>query len=112
MERTKWGGRKAEKMKVIFLDIDGVLNDKYCRARAPSGCKGAVDAKLKLLREIVRQTDARLVLISSWKKYWKREETTDRDDPKRLCSKAAQCRDITAHISLLSCYFCCQPVLQ
>ncbi|MEI3507482.1 MAG: HAD domain-containing protein [Anaerotignum faecicola] len=49
------------------------------RARAPSGCKGAVDAKLKLLREIVRQTDARLVLISSWKKYWKREETTDPD---------------------------------
>ena len=79
MERTKWGGRKAEKMKVIFLDIDGVLNDKYCRARAPSGCKGAADAKLKLLREIVRQTDARLVLISSWKKYWKREETTDLD---------------------------------
>ena len=79
MERTKWGGRKAEKMKVIFLDIDGVLNDKYCRARAPSGCKGAVDAKLKLLREIVRQTDARLVLISSWKKYWEREETTDPD---------------------------------
>ncbi len=79
MERTKWGGRKAEKMKVIFLDIDGVLNDKYCRARAPSGCKGAVDAKLKLLREIVRKTDARLVLISSWKKYWKREETTDPD---------------------------------
>ena len=71
MEGTKWGGRKAEKMKVIFLDIDGVLNDKYCRARVPSGCKGAVDAKLKLLREIVRQTDARLVLISSWKKYWK-----------------------------------------
>ena len=64
MEGTKWGGRKAEKMKVIFLDIDGVLNDKYCRAR---------------VREIVRQTDARLVLISSWKKYWKREETTDPD---------------------------------
>ena len=43
MEGTKWGGRKAEKMKVIFLDIDGVLNDKYCRARAPSGCKAGAD---------------------------------------------------------------------
>ena len=58
MEGTKWGGRKAEKMKVIFLDIDGVLNDKYCRARAPSGCKGAVDAKLKLYPFMIKQRRA------------------------------------------------------
>ena len=66
-------------MKVIFLDIDGVLNDKKCRARAPSGCRGVADAKLKLLREIVLRTDAKLVLTSSWKKYWKKEEATDPD---------------------------------
>lgn len=47
-------------MKVIFLDVDGVLNN--------SETKDTIDLnKVKLLSSIVKQTDAKIVLSSSWK---------------------------------------------
>lgn len=57
-------------MKVIFLDCDGVLNFKGCRARSPKGYKGIADSRLKLLKEIVDATDAHIVLTSTWKDGW------------------------------------------
>lgn len=46
-------------MKVIFLDIDGVLNQRM----------GLEKDKLLILKTIVNETHARIVLISSWKEY-------------------------------------------
>ena len=68
-------------MKVIFLDCDGVLNYKGCRARSPKGYKGISDVKLKLLKEIVDATAARIVLISTWKNGWEKDRSriTDED---------------------------------
>lgn len=57
-------------MNVIFLDIDGVLNFGGCKARAPSGCLGISDSKVKLLKQIVDASDARIALTSTWKKEY------------------------------------------
>lgn len=32
-------------MKIIFLDIDGVLNYRGCKAHSASGCLGIADEK-------------------------------------------------------------------
>jgi hypothetical protein len=59
---------EGREMKVIFLDIDGVLNNIYSKTRAPSGVIGIDDDKVKRLRKIVEATGAKLVLTSTWKK--------------------------------------------
>ena len=58
-------------MKVIFLDIDGVLN---CQSSQSSchGMMGIDDDKVKRLKEIVKATGAKIVLISSWKADWQK----------------------------------------
>ena len=56
-------------MKVIFLDVDGVLNSIDSEDRL--GAFIGIDyAGVKLLREIVDKTGAKIVLISSWKLKW------------------------------------------
>lgn len=56
-------------MKVIFLDVDGVLNcvDSKSRCR---GYIGIDDRRVERLRKIVEATGARIVLSSSWKHDW------------------------------------------
>ena len=49
-------------MKVIFLDIDGVLNT--------NSNKEILNDKLKLLSELVSKTGADVVLSSSWRNWW------------------------------------------
>lgn len=60
-------------MNVLFLDIDGVLNSAaYDRVRTPND--GNIDkSRLILLKEIIRSTDAKIVLSSSWRKHWERD---------------------------------------
>lgn len=60
-------------MRVIFLDIDGVLNSvRYDRERAPE--EGNIDqSRLPLLKRLAEATGAQLVLSSSWRKHWDRE---------------------------------------
>lgn len=58
-------------MKVIFLDVDGVLNEMYSKSRAPSGVIGVDDDKIERLGEIVDATKAVVVLSSTWQKSWK-----------------------------------------
>lgn len=57
-------------MKIIFLDVDGVLNYRGCKARSATGCLGIDDEKVKLLRQIIDQTGAIVVLTSTWKTEW------------------------------------------
>ncbi|MDD4371427.1 MAG: HAD domain-containing protein [Anaerostipes sp.] len=60
-------------MKVIFLDIDGVLNS-YDYYEKTQRYTDLIDAdNLKVLKEIVNQTDARIVLTSSWRRGWRHE---------------------------------------
>lgn len=64
-------------MKIIFLDIDGVLNSHQydlCRGE----CDGNIDAsRLPLLKQLIMHTGAQVVLTSSWRKHW---------DPKGTCA--------------------------
>lgn len=55
--------------KVLFLDIDGVLNSlKYDRERGPND--GNIDeSRLPLLKRLVDETAAVIVLSSSWRKH-------------------------------------------
>ena len=61
-------------MKIIFLDIDGVLNYVGCKARSTTGCLGIDDEKVKLLKQIIDQTGAIVVLTSTWKTDWFRTQ--------------------------------------
>lgn len=53
-------------MNVIMLDIDGVLNYFDCKARC-GPYLGIEDDKVKLLKQIVDATDAKIVLSSTWR---------------------------------------------
>lgn len=59
------------KYKIIFLDIDGVLNDYNFISRnyeLISGQQLFIDLeKVKILKEIIERTDAKIVLSSSWR---------------------------------------------
>lgn len=58
-------------MKVVFLDIDGVLNEEKSRSRC-CGYKGIDDKKVENLAKIFKQTNAEIVLISTWKDDWRK----------------------------------------
>lgn len=57
-------------MKIIFLDIDGVLNSRqYDSGRGTT--EGNIDvSRLLLLKQLVDQTGAKIVLTSSWRRHW------------------------------------------
>ncbi|MCI5597383.1 MAG: HAD domain-containing protein [Lachnospiraceae bacterium] len=59
--------KQNSKNKVIFLDIDGVLNHDNAKEDMDSPC-------LLELQKIVEATGAKLVLTSSWKYYFFQEE--------------------------------------
>ena len=62
-------------MKVVFLDIDGVLNHSlFIGERTPSGVIGIKDELVENLKEIVENTNAKIVLISDWKDLWEKDE--------------------------------------
>lgn len=57
-------------MKVIFLDIDGVLNS-YVYDRERTENDGNIDkTRLLLLKRLVDDTGAKIVLSSSWRIHW------------------------------------------
>ena len=60
-------------MKIIFLDIDGVLNSiVFDRERTNE--QGNIDeTRLPLIKQILDETGALIVLSSSWRKHWDKE---------------------------------------
>ncbi|MBE6665227.1 MAG: hypothetical protein E7603_03265 [Ruminococcaceae bacterium] len=62
----------TENIKVIFLDIDGVLNSSaYDRERKEND--GNIDeTRLPLIKRVVDETQAKIVLSSSWRTHWNR----------------------------------------
>ena len=59
-------------MKIIFLDIDGVLNSEmYETSRGVERADNRIDlTRVKLLADIVNVTDAKIVLSSTWRLDW------------------------------------------
>ena len=49
-------------MKIIFLDVDGVLN------RCGASSQGLEEDKLLLLKQIIHATGAKVVISSTWRK--------------------------------------------
>lgn len=60
--------------KIIFLDVDGVLNCNGTTRRTASGYMFVGNRQLKNLKHIINVTGAKVVLSSDWR--------YDRDDPK------------------------------
>lgn len=62
-------------MKVIFLDIDGVLNNEKTTITTSTGWDFVEDDKIQILKYILNKTKAKIVLSSTWR--W------ERDNPQR-----------------------------
>lgn len=56
-------------MKITFLDIDGVINCSNTKERF-HGLIGVDPEKIKLVKQIVDATGAKLVLSSTWRMGW------------------------------------------
>ena len=65
-------------MKVIFLDVDGVLNSIDSEDRFHSWI-GLDYSGIKLLKEIVDATGAEIVLVSTWKLSWDKNNKSRQD---------------------------------
>lgn len=69
-------------MKVIFLDIDGVLNcstsKSFCHDDLCGIIHGIDSDKVKRLAKIVERTGAQIVLSSDWKDGWEKYYTTQK----------------------------------
>jgi len=71
-------------VKVIFLDIDGVLNYTGCKEMF-GRLYGVDDDRLDKLAKIVQSTDAAIVLTSTWKQLWDNQPlNSDTLDPMAL----------------------------
>ena len=66
-------------MKVIFLDVDGVLNYKNSAERCGKYV-GIDENKVKLLAHLVKKTGAKVVLISTWKHNWYKIPNKNKQD--------------------------------
>ena len=60
-------------MKIIFLDVDGVLNTASSEERCGEYI-GIDDDKVALLKRLTDKTGAEIILISTWKKYWRKDD--------------------------------------
>ena len=68
-------------MKIIFLDIDGVLNSRaYDRKRNWNEQTDIDETRLPLIKEIVDATNAKIVLSSTWREHWDREPNRCKED--------------------------------
>lgn len=68
-------------MKVIFLDIDGVLNSRsYDRKRDWKKQTGIDETRLPLVKKIVDETGAKIVLSSTWREDWDKDAALCRAD--------------------------------
>ena len=72
--------KKMENMNknIIFLDVDGVLNNDFT-IEFCGNCCGIEDNKVELLSKLVKATNAKIVLISTWKETWEKKEKENQD---------------------------------
>ena len=94
-------------MKILFLDIDGVLNSReYDRKRNWNEQTDIDETRLPLVKEIIDKTGAKIVLISTWRSHWNRDVNLCDEDGmyiNRLFSKyGLAIYDKTPDLGLLS----------
>ena len=80
-------------MKVIFLDIDGVLNSNFWNGshqREISDGTLIDEEKVKLLAILVKRTGAKIILHSGWRFWFDSELKPFRTESKRLVEIFAQ----------------------
>ena len=79
-------------MKIIFLDIDGVLNSEmYESKRGEERADNRIDlSRVKLLKDIVTATDAKIVLSSTWRLDWGKSTELCGEDGKYMNHCLAQ----------------------
>jgi len=77
--------------KVVFLDIYGVLNAAKSTSRAPNGCIGIDDDKVLNLKTIIDATNAKIVLVSTWKEDWETDTSLCAPEGEYLNRKFKQC---------------------
>lgn len=65
-------------MKIIFLDVDGVLNDYFTEERTKSGWTFISEKYILRLKQIIETTGAKIVLSSDWR-YGMDDENPDED---------------------------------
>ena len=53
--------------KIVFLDVDGVLNNDGTEEKAPSGYLGVSDELIERLGRIVQSQNAEVALSSDWR---------------------------------------------
>ena len=55
---------------ILFLDVDGVLNSVYgIKTKNPHGSMGIEDALAEKMKHLIRSTDVKVVLCSTWRLY-------------------------------------------
>ena len=68
-------------MKILFLDIDGVLNSREYDRRRDMNMQTNIDqSRLPLVKEIIDKTGAKIVLISTQRSHWDRDESLCDED--------------------------------
>lgn len=70
-------------MKIIFLDIDGVLNNDHTKERFEH-LVFVSDEKILLLKELVDKTGAKIVLSSTWRRGWECKDRIQMPTPSDL----------------------------
>lgn len=66
-------------MKVLFLDIDGVCNSAAWAKQGNSLWHGTAPELVKLVRRIIKETDCKVVLSSTWRLYPEARAVVRRD---------------------------------
>lgn len=88
-------------MKVIFLGVDGVLNYRGCKSRC-KGFLGVEPEKVALLKQIVDATGAKIVLSSTWRLGYNKDQKSyhgfRRHLEKRLNEHGLSVYDVTEDI--------------
>ena len=76
-------------MKVIFLDIDGVLNSSLYDRQRHDENENIDKTRLDLVKKLVDETGAKIVLSSSWRNHWEKNPDECDDIGRKIISDFA-----------------------
>lgn len=66
-------------MNIIFLDVDGVLNNFHTRTRTSDGWCFVDNHLVARLKTLVDRSGARVILSSTWREGWHQEDESLND---------------------------------
>jgi hypothetical protein len=56
-------------VSILFLDVDGVLNNRRTRQVTECGCTGVDGVNVKHLQRILKETGCAIVVSSTWRRW-------------------------------------------